>query len=208
LDFPPPCTILVYWRDHMRTLLGQFLRFSAVGLGGLVIDIGVFNLLRFTILSPDVLHEGPVIAKIISTTLAIAANWVGNRRWTFMTVGRSGARREGGKFALVSIAGMGIAVLCLWLSRYVLGFTSALADNLATYVVGLALGTLFRFALYRWWVFNPKRSPQTSVSSAASAVAGSTVSGAPERPIGPTGLTPLRRVQTVSTVEDRAHRND
>ncbi len=39
--------------------------------------------------------------------------------------------------------GMGIALLCLWVSHYLLGFTSALADNIATNVVGLALGTAF-----------------------------------------------------------------
>ena len=89
----------------MRKLLGQFLRFGVVGLGGLVIDVTVFNLLRLTILSPDVLHEGPVIAKIVSTSLAIGANWVGNRRWTFATAGRNGAAREGVEFAIVIAAG-------------------------------------------------------------------------------------------------------
>ena len=187
----------------MRKLLSQFLRFGVVGLGGLVIDVAVFNLLRITILSPDVLHEGPVIAKIISTTLAIGANWVGNRRWTFATAGRTGAAREGVEFSIVSVAGMAIGVLCLWVSHYVLGYTSLLADNIATNVVGLALGAFFRFALYRWWVFNPSRGVL-----AAEHIAADVVLGATQRAIGPAGFTPLHRVQAVSTVEDRAHRND
>jgi putative flippase GtrA len=182
----------------MRKLLGQFLRFGIVGLGGLVIDVALFNILRLTILSPDVLHEGPVIAKVISTTVAIGANWVGNRRWTFTTAGRTGATREGIKFAFVSIAGMGIGVLCLWVSHYVLGYTSLLADNIATNVVGLALGAFFRFALYRWWVFSPHRE----------ALAADGTLGATERTVGPAGLAPLHRVQTVTTVEDRTNRND
>jgi len=33
------------------------------------------------------------------------------------------------------------------------GFTSALADNISANVVGLGLGTLFRFWSYRKWVF-------------------------------------------------------
>ncbi|MGJ8722686.1 MAG: GtrA family protein [Salinibacterium amurskyense] len=205
----------------MRKLLGQFLRFGVVGLGGLVIDVAVFNLLRLTILSPDVLHEGPVIAKVISTTLAIGANWIGNRRWTFATTGRTGATREGVEFAIVSVAGMGIGLLCLWVSHYVLGFTSLLADNIATNVVGLGLGAIFRFALYRWWVFSPSRSvlaaeqaaaqsaraathaAQGAVDAAADAALGTT-----ERAVRPAGLTPLHRVQAVSPIEDRAHRND
>lgn len=205
----------------MRKLLGQFLRFGVVGLGGLVIDVAVFNLLRLTILSPDVLHEGPVIAKVISTALAIGANWIGNRRWTFATTGRTGATREGVEFAIVSVAGMGIGLLCLWVSHYVLGFTSLLADNIATNVVGLGLGAIFRFALYRWWVFSPSRSvlaaeqaaaqsaraathaAQGAVDAAADAALGTT-----ERAVRPAGLTPLHRVQAVSPIEDRAHRND
>ena len=205
----------------MRKLLGQFLRFGVVGLGGLVIDVAVFNLLRLTVLSPDVLHEGPVIAKVISTALAIGANWIGNRRWTFVTTGRTGATREGVEFAIVSVAGMGIGLLCLWISHYVLGFTSLLADNIATNVVGLGLGAIFRFALYRWWVFSPSRrvlaAEQAAADSARAAThvaqdavdaAADVALGTTERAIGPAGLAPLHRVQTVSPVEDRAHRND
>ena len=50
-------------------------------------------------------------------------------------------------------AAMGIALLCLGVSHYVLGFTSPLADNIAANVVGLVLGTAFRFYAYRTWVF-------------------------------------------------------
>jgi putative flippase GtrA len=57
----------------------------------------------------------------------------------------------------VSIGGMLIGLACLWVSHYLLGFTSLLADNVATNVLGLALGTAFRFTLYKWWVFAPHR---------------------------------------------------
>jgi hypothetical protein len=40
----------------------------------------------------------------------------------------------------------------------IMGLTSTLAVNIANDVVGLALGTVFRFALYRWWVFAPSRN--------------------------------------------------
>jgi hypothetical protein len=46
-----------------------------------------------------------------------------------------------------------IALACLWFSHYALGLTSVLADNISANVVGLALGTLFRFWSYRRWVF-------------------------------------------------------
>ena len=143
----------------MRALVAQLTRFGLVGLIGLVIDVGVFNLLRATVLSPEDIHEGPVIAKVISTSLAIIANWMGNRHWTFRGERRTHWVREGLEFALVSVGGMAIALACLWISHYVLGFTSVIADNIATNVIGLALGTAFRFTLYRLWVFRAPSEP-------------------------------------------------
>jgi putative flippase GtrA len=140
----------------MRALLTQFARFGVVGLGGLAVDFTVFNLLRLTVLSPEVLAEGPLIAKVVSTSLAIITNWMGNRYWTFSRENRSPMVREGIEFAIISLGGMGISLLCLWFSHYVLGFTTPLADNIANYGVGLALGTAFRFTFYRLWVFRPR----------------------------------------------------
>ena len=137
----------------MRRFIGQFARFGTVGLVGLVVDVGIFNLLRATVLSPDEMHSGPFVAKVISTSIAIAVNWMGNRHWTFREYRRAEVAREGLQFVTVSVGGMLIALACLWVSHYALGFTSAVADNISSNVIGLALGTAFRFWLYRAWVF-------------------------------------------------------
>ena len=148
----------------MRNFLSQLSRFGVVGTAGLVLDVGLFNLLRATVLAPEALHEGPVLAKILSTSIAILANWVGNRYWTFLTQRRARMLREGFEFVVVSIGGMAIALGCLWFSHYVLGLRSALADNISANGFGLVLGTLFRFWLYRVWVFN---RPAERILSAA-----------------------------------------
>ena len=145
----------------MPAIVQQLARFGAVGLVGLVVDIALFNLLRVTVLDPEVIAEGPIIAKTISTSVAIVINWVGSRYWTFRLERRRPAGREVLEFALVSIGGLLIAVACLAVSRYALGFTSLLADNIASNVVGLALGSVFRFALYRSWVFDARRMRPT-----------------------------------------------
>src|SRR5688572_1846146 len=137
----------------MRTLIGQFARFGVVGAIGFVIDTSVFALLIVTFLSADNLHEGPLIAKVISTTVAILFNWMGNRHWTFRSHKGRQLLREGVEFGVVSVGGMLIGLACLWISHYLLGFTSELADIVSGNVVGLALGTVFRFTLYRLWVF-------------------------------------------------------
>lgn len=148
----------------MPVLVTQLARFGAVGLVGLVIDIALFNVLRITVLDPEVIAEGPIIAKTISTSVAIVINWIGSRYWTFRLERRRPAGREVLEFALVSIGGLLIAVACLAISRYALGFTSLLADNIASNVIGLALGSAFRFALYRSWVFDARRMRPTQTA--------------------------------------------
>jgi hypothetical protein len=56
-------------------------------------------------------------------------------------------------FFVLNFLGMGIALTCLAVSHYLLGFTSAVADNISANVVGLGLGMLFRFWSYRTFVF-------------------------------------------------------
>ncbi|MGW8432096.1 GtrA family protein [Curtobacterium citreum] len=141
----------------MRRLIAQLARFGVVGAVGFVVDFSIFNLLRATVLSPDEVHSGPFWAKVVSTAVAIVVNWIGNRYWTFRHQRRSLVAREGFEFLVVSLGGMVISLGCLGISHYLLGFTSAFADNVSGNVIGLALGTLFRFWLYKVWVYHPDR---------------------------------------------------
>lgn len=148
----------------MRVLISQFVRVGAVGLVGLVIDVGLFNLLRATVLNPQHVAEGALWATLASTSVAIVFNWLGNRYWTFRNERRAHWWREGLEFALVSIGGLLIALGCVWFSEHVLGLHSLLSDNVAKNVVGLVLGTIFRFTFYRLWVFKPARPDSGALS--------------------------------------------
>lgn len=141
----------------MRKLLLQFTRFGLVGGVGFVVNLAIFNLLIFTVFEQSRVPAGPLFANVIATSVAILVNWIGNRFWTFREHRGRQLAREGIEFALVSIGGLLIALACLWLSHYVLGFHSKLADNISSNGIGLALGTAFRFGLYRLWVFSPRR---------------------------------------------------
>lgn len=143
-----------------RTPFRQFAVFLGVGGVGLLLDIGVFNLLTLTVMHS--VHGGVVTAKVVSSAVAILANWVGNRTLTFRSRRRTDVLRESIEFALVSIGGSVIAVVCVWVSHYGLHLTSHLADNIAANVVGLGLGSAFRFILYRTWVFGERRSTVTT----------------------------------------------
>lgn len=139
--------------DRLWKLFQELAKFGVVGGIGFIVDVSVFNVLRMGILLPAAIHGGPVIAKLISTVLAIAVNWTGNRLWTFRDRRGVNVVREGIEFGIASVAGLMISLACLWVSHYLLGLTTILDDNISSNIIGLALGTAVRFALYRWWVF-------------------------------------------------------
>lgn len=136
---------------RLRATVTQLASFGTIGAICFLIDLGVYNLLRATVL-PD----GPIAAKIASAVVATAVAWLANRSITFRSqrqVGRKETLREGLLFAVTNVIGLGIAAACLFVSHYVLGFTSTLADNVAGNGVGLVLGTVFRFVAYKALVF-------------------------------------------------------
>ena len=132
-------------------LLHEVAKFGVVGLVALVVDVGLFNFLCYNAASP--LHGKVLTAKIVSVCVATTVAYFGNRYWTFRHRGRTSFRREYVLFFVLNAVGLGISVSILWFSHYALGLTSAIADNISANVIGLALGTLFRFWSYRRWVF-------------------------------------------------------
>ena len=136
----------------------HFLAFGIVGSGGYLIDVGIFNALRLGVLGSHDFISSPIGAKIISVAVATLGTWFGNRYFAFRDNRRSNVALELVEFSAIAITGNGIALLCLYLSHYVFGFTSLIADNISTNVIGLVLATTFRFLLYRLWVYGPQRA--------------------------------------------------
>jgi putative flippase GtrA len=139
-------------------LIAYAVKFGVVGLIGLVIDVALFNALRLGAFGAEGWAQSAIGAKTISTTVAILCNWIGNRYWTFRRHRRRNYLREFAEYAAVSVGGMLISLACLWVSHHLLGYTSLLADNVASNVIGLGLGTAFRFVLYRYWVYGHHRA--------------------------------------------------
>ena len=139
------------WLPAARARFAELARFGSVGAVAYVVDLGLFNLLRFG--PGDLLIHKPLTAKVISVAVATLVAWLGNRYWTFSDRKTSSRRRELAGFVVVNIGGLIIGVGCLAFSHYVLGLTSPLADNISANVVGLVLGTAFRYVFYRRLVF-------------------------------------------------------
>ena len=144
----------------------------------MVIDVGVFNALRLGLFGHGALIDKPLTAAVVSASLAIVFNWMGNRYWTFRKQRRADVMRELLEYGAVAILGLGVGLLPLAVSHYVLGLHSLAADNIAKNVVGLGLGTVVRFSLSRWWVWGATR-PRS--------VVGGAVLGATTRPVTGTG---------------------
>lgn len=146
-------------RGAIDVLAREVLKFGVVGVVAFFVDITLFNIGRFglgvLVLHPATgpLHQHPLTAKVVSTSVATLVAWLGNRLWTFRHRRSKAAHHELALFVVFNVVGMVIALACLAFSHYLLDLRSGLADNISGNGVGLVLGTLFRFWAYRRFVF-------------------------------------------------------
>lgn len=133
----------------MRT---QSLRLGLIGVGGLLLDAAVFATLVLTVLSVEVLAEGPILARAAAAAVAITAQWVATRFGTLRGRSRPEVLREAGEFIILSVVGLAVSLACLWVSHYLLGFESVVADLVAVYPVGVVLSALARLLVVRLWL--------------------------------------------------------
>jgi putative flippase GtrA len=138
----------------LRRLCREVARFGAVGGAGVLVNLGVFNLVR------QVTDLQVVRASVIATIVAIAFNYVGFRYFTYRDRDKSGRTREMTLFLLFSAVGLVIENGVLYTATYGFGWDSPLQSNIFKFL-GIGVATLFRFWSYRSWVFRalPVREP-------------------------------------------------
>ncbi|WNM23889.1 GtrA family protein [Demequina capsici] len=159
----------------VRSRAGELARFATVGVAGVVVNLGVFNLLRMGPFAPSSEIAGDddrvVTAKAIATLVSIAFAWVAHRGWTFRGMSVRKPSEEALLFLVVNGAALVLESGAVALSHHVLGLTSALADNVAA-AVGIGLGTIARYGGYRAFLFH-------DVGTDAAPAAGATSEGQP-----------------------------
>ena len=129
-------------------------KFGTVGAVAFVVDVGLYNQLRFGV------GLGPLTSTTIATLVAVTVAYVGNRYWTWRHRPRRGVRREYVMFALVNGGGLIIQLVCVAFVAYLLDLKgNLLAENIAK-IAGIGLGTAFRFWAYRTWVFPQLPPPE------------------------------------------------
>jgi putative flippase GtrA len=171
--------------ERFTHLIHEAAKFGVVGgIGFLITEAGT-NLLQVPL--------GWLGANTIATVIAACVTFAGNRYWTFRHRDRDNVGREYVIFFVMNAIGLGIQLACLGFANYVLGRTDKLWLNVAL-LIGIVLGTLFRFWSYRTWVWRavppedaaevaglaPAAGPPPAAEAAAA-----TESAGPARPGGP-----------------------
>ena len=132
-----------------RMLWREVAKFGVVGAVAWVIDTAVFLWLM-----QGPLHSGEVWAKGWATVVASLFSWAANRWWTFRHRKQNNAVREFVLFFVMNGIGLLIAAGCVAFTKYILELTGPTAMFISGSIVGLVLGTIFRYFAYRFWVFN------------------------------------------------------
>lgn len=94
-------------------VLMKFIKFGVVGISGIAVDFGI------TYLCKEILKIQKYVANAIGFTTAASTNYILNRIWTFHSTDPA-VFLEYSKFLIISLVGLGINTLVLWIlvSRY------------------------------------------------------------------------------------------
>jgi putative flippase GtrA len=149
----------------LRRLFREVAKFGAVGGAGVLVNLGVFNLVR------QATDLQVVRASVIATVVAIVFNYLGFRYFTYRDRDKSRRAREMSLFLLFSVIGLVIENGVLYTATYGFGWDSSLQSNIFKFL-GIGLGTLFRFWSYRSWVFRALPVREKPVAGGGATVAG------------------------------------
>ncbi|MDX3314862.1 GtrA family protein [Streptomyces sp. NPDC054884] len=137
---------MAHGSSGLKRLVHELAKFGAVGGAGLLVNLGVFNLVRH-------LTDLQVVrASVLATVVSIVFNYVGFRYFTYRDRDRGGRTKELTLFMLFSAVGLVIENGLLFVATYGFGWDSPLQNNVFKFV-GIGVATLFRFWSYRTWVF-------------------------------------------------------
>ncbi|MEV0350509.1 GtrA family protein [Nonomuraea sp. NPDC050680] len=138
--------------QRFSSLLHELTKFGTIGIIAFVVDTGTLNLFR------GAFGMGPMTSKVLATIISATVAYLGNRFWTFRHREQSGLRREYFLFFLLNGIALLFGLLAIGFTQYTLRLESLLAFNIAN-IVGVALGTLFRYWSYKKWVFLEATEP-------------------------------------------------
>ena len=134
---------------RIRPLLAELGKFLVVGGVCFVLDTVLANVFHFGF------GLGPTTSKALSTVIAVAASYAGNRLWSFAhRIDQDAPRhgRDATAYLAINAVGLVLTLIPVDVIHYGLHHTGGLAFNLGS-VIGTGMATVFRFWAYRRFVF-------------------------------------------------------
>jgi putative flippase GtrA len=138
--------------QRFADLVHELTKFGTIGAAAFVIDTGMYNLFLL------VVDWGPMTSKVLATAVSASFAYAGNRFWTFRHREQSGLRREYFLFFLLNGIALLFGVLVIGFTSLTLKLDDPVSLNIAN-IIGVGLGTLFRFWSYKKWVFLEATTP-------------------------------------------------
>ncbi|QYC38761.1 GtrA-like protein [Nonomuraea coxensis DSM 45129] len=138
--------------ERFSSLVHELAKFGSIGAVAFVIDTGLLNFCHI------VIGLGPLTSKLVATVVSTTFAYLGNRYWTFRHREQTGLGREYFLFFLLNGIALLLGILTIGFTTYTLGLNDTLSVNIAN-IVGVGLGTLFRYWSYKKWVFLEATEP-------------------------------------------------
>lgn len=129
-----------------RHLIHEMAKFGVVGGVGFIVSLVGADLLRYDF------GVGKYKAVTVATLLATVVTFLGNRYWTYRHRAHVGTTRESVTFFVMNGIGILIQYASIATIEEGLGLSSPFWYNFAN-LLGIAIGTCFRFYSYRRWVW-------------------------------------------------------
>jgi putative flippase GtrA len=169
--------------QRFRHLIHEGTKFGIIGGIGVIIVLAGSDALRFD------LGLGKFKSVTIATIVATVFTFVGNRYWSFRHRQGGGAGSETLLFFVLNGVGLLIQYACIFLVTDVIGLSARIWYTAAN-MVGIGIGTLFRFWSYRKWIWI---SPEAALAKLRRGRhrKGRTPPVAPARPEQPVQTVPL-----------------
>ncbi len=166
--------------SRWQRVLAEAGRFLAVGGVATLVALIIFNGLvhGFNTAHRAPLADHVIWAYVLANTVGMAISYRGSRNWAFRD--RPPRHADGGRtaYVVINVATMALPIGCLAISRNALGLDDPISDNISANVIGLFLGLVARFYLFRTVVFRrpvhlphlplPHHEPEVSETTGSS----------------------------------------
>jgi putative flippase GtrA len=143
---------LIGWLVYSKSIPAKLFRFGSIGAISGVVYFAV------TVVLAGSVGMDPKLASAIGYLASVPLNFIGNRRFTFMSNGQLYAQTI--RFAFIHAVNLGMSILSMAAVSDWLGWNYALGAILT--IVCVPIST---FALMNFWVFRQQAEKQTSVSA-------------------------------------------